>query len=921
MSFMTTIIADQEPMVWIQADRRMGELLWSAVRHGGLLDPSWWRAWSIGVQSSISIEGHILAVDMHSADPEDPTDRRGRRWVADPVTKILIARWHRDGLVYDGRVPLAKCMALFLGPDAAKDIASGKFLKTAQDAWAFRLPGLMLAYAKGAVPSKSVSQSTWEKILHGCHRPLPEAPVQTRARRQQGFAERSLLRSLGGELRALQVKESEYDAGRKAKTRRKTTAARNIEGLPPHNSSLQRCLRQWCVYGLKDEKRGRHSKGYSPDTVKSYLKALVRLFADWGPSSPLDAGAVALEAQIVTYLDKTAGRARTDAVKAVISFLRFQAVVRPGNALHIDMDEYSAEENASPDLLLPGEYRRVMRALDQRGDADLAMMIMLMFRAGLRLDEVVALQVGDVNVSDRHVELIVETNVERSLKTKGSRRILPLDALLEPQELIQLVGRVQERRAASRFGIEAWLFGRATAMSPPAEDVVAKQVRECLFDVAGLRKLTAAHLRHSFASYLLATLMLPADGSDDAVPAQLRSVISSSRAAQVADRLLGHGRLGSGALHAISQLMGHAGPHTTLRYYCHLLDLSLGIFCNRAATLVPFDQSSLLALTGVSADARRKAVARAQVSTPSPPGGAHSRPSGTDVMFWSPHAARKKADASMYASTFHRLSRQLARELAADVQIVHLAAQPKDDEKHADETDQKDPPAKKYKPRGIAKERQYAIHWRAIEAAILTPSSVSTDRYSATAVERWRSSARQLIPKTITIATTVPSSAELRRLIDRRLCLSREPHRAERFALAVVTTRWHRGCTDIRLARLKDAEAFVSLLGVMGFAQEEVDLSLTSVRGHGMTSQDVHRFLADRRIRPRLAGRSGWRGSLVVRLRPKDVDHPILAAQACRMALLMLAIDLHANRPLSSTHRMTSGRPAISVHGDYPIHG
>jgi site-specific recombinase XerD len=902
VNMMGAIVAEDQRSDAAQADRRMGEMLWSAVRHGGLLDPDWWEAWSNGVQHSISIEGQILAVEMKPRDDSLMQDRGGRRWFADPLTKILIVRWHRDRLEYAGHVPLKECMALAAGPAAADDIYSGKFLKTAVNAWAFRLPGLILAFAKGRLPCESAPRALWEQALYACHRPVPATHRQAAIKRERGQAERVLLHTLSEELRALTNTEREYAAGRKAKANRKAAAFHAINRLPAPTHPLHQCLRHWCAYVLKHEKRGRHSKGYSPDTVRSYLKTLVRLFSGWGAGSPLDAPTGELEAFIVAFLDQAQGRVRADAVKAVISFLRFQAVQQPGAELHIDMNDYSEEDNAAPNLILPDGYRGTIRNFDRRGDDDHAMMVVLMFRAGLRMEEVAALQVGDVNVSDQHVELVVEANVERSLKTKTSRRILPLDVLLDHKELERLLARVRERRASSRFGMEAWLFGRAAAISPPDHREADRQVQKCLRDVTGFPDLTTAHLRHSFASYLLATLLLPPDAADIAVPTSLRTVISPGRAARVADRLVGRERLGAGALHAVSQIMGHTGPRTTLRYYCHLLDLSLGIFCNRTVSLVPIEDTRLLATTGVSADARRKSLARARVPAPSAGGEIHARPTSNDVTFWSPHTVRKVSDASLYASAFTRLARQLSRELATDVETEHLNAE----REVANELQGKAAKGESSEeaPDPIfGRSREYGVPWRAIEASILTPALVSTDRHSAKIVERWRASARKLIPTEMAIATAVPASIELRRMIDQRLCLSRDPRRAERMALDRVLARWRRGYTDIRLSRLKDAQAFVELLAVMGFHQAEVHLELTSVRGYGMTSEDIHRFLFDRSTRPALSGRSGWRGSLIVRPRPRGIDHPVLGTRACRMALLMLAIDLDASRPFTSTRR------------------
>ena len=90
------------------------------------------------------------------------------------------------------------------------------------------------------------------------------------------------------------------------------------------------------------------------------------------------------------------------------------------------------------------------------------------------------------------------------------------------------------------------------------------------------------------------------------------------------------------------------------------------------------------------------------------------------------------------------------------------------------------------------------------------------------------------------------------------------------------------------------SEAFVRLLGVMGLDVGEVRLLLTSGRGRGATSDHIHRFLEDRSAMPQLAGRGRWRGSLVVRLQPQGLDHPILAVKAARFALAALHADVIA---------------------------
>src|SRR5690606_35950181 len=133
------------------------------------------------------------------------------------------------------------------------------------------------------------------------------------------------------------------------------------------------------------------------------------------------------------------------------------------------------------------------------------------------------------------------------------------------------------------------------------------------------------------------------------VPERLKAVISPDRFHRVADRLLGTGRLGGGAVHAVSQLLGHTGPMTTLRYYCHLLDLSLGFYSLRPSSLVPANDEWLLRAVAIGKDARRKALARKQVIAPELTliDSRHFRPTAALIVAHTPNMDRKLAEAHL----------------------------------------------------------------------------------------------------------------------------------------------------------------------------------------------------------------------------------------------------------------------------------
>lgn len=901
MNMMSSINVVTADPVKPDATWRMGQMLWSAIQHGCLLDRSCWPAWITGVQNAISIDGATLAVELVTID-SDGVAQPVRRWFADPITKVLIAQWRRERLILSDDISPERCLMAFEGGSSpGAGLSFQARLDRAHEYWEVRLPGLMLAQAKGELPSASLPTATWNQIVYCPGRDVVPLPELAFAKERGRFDKR--LDVFRDEFRALRTPAPPYRARRAAAVGRKQAAAKALQALPPSSSPIHQALRAWCVWALVSERGGRVSRGYAPRTVAQYLGSLAGMFVDWPGGSPVEAAASVVAAHIEDNLDALTGPSLERAIKAVLSFQRYRRRERPDEPLAVDLTRFDREARSMPNVILPGTLAAMVGRLDRGGDGDLARMATLMFRAGLRADEVAALRIGDLNISPGRVELVVEGHDHRPLKTKTSRRIIPLDVLLEPDELDRLTSHVAERLGASAFGIEALLFGRASSVAPPSWQPIERVLCAALRRATGMQDITTHHLRHSFASYLLATLLLPVDVERPDIPTRLAPVISRARRDRVSARLLGHERMGGGALHAVSQVLGHTGPRTTVHWYCHLLDLSLGIYCSRASSLARIDHEFLITTVGVSEDSARRAAAR--VKLPPPPTSKNYRtPSGDTIRFWTPDMRRRAADATLLESGFQRIARPIARDLAAahdEAGSIAEAAAYKGRIKEAERAERDGQPAPLQQKRVrtkrtvVADQRGYAVPWREIMAVVnVKPSTFVGTPDEPDRAMGWRSAALWAEPPKHAgkARLLVPPTDELAQLVDDRLCLDRRPRRREVIALQEISARWRRGRTDIVLHRLADAEAFVTLLVAMGFTKAEIVLSLTSVRGLRMSSADVHRFLQDRSVAPGLAGRVGWRGSLVVRLKPAGVDAPILGARACRLALMLLAIDL-----------------------------
>lgn len=903
-------IADADPLAIAcePAVVRMGEMLWSAIMRGGLLDQRWWPGWLTGVEHAVDLDARTLWVTMTPVDPALP--RWPRRWHADPLTRLLVVQWHRERLALPPEITPSACLAAFRPATVARYADTvNQLAAKAHSAWAMRVPGVVLAYAAGDVSATSISRSRWRSILGlrprpNCETTSSKAPAG--AKRQPSKWVKDI--GMAEEWSAL-GDSTIYATGASYARETKRRAQQLIRALPAPRTGVQESLREWCLYALQDGK-GRASRGYALGTMRDYLGELAHLFRKWPRSSPHLAASLALQQWIAGHLEGLASESRDTALKAILSFARFYNRGLRGGVLELCVEDCWDASSVDADLVTPAEYRKALSLLERDANGhELALILILAFRTGLRLDEILGLRVGDFVDAKGGLELVVESNAGRALKTKTSRRILPLDVLLDGDERIRL-GKSLEfcRRINSAVG-EVWVFG-PIALRRVADAAREGPIELALRQASGIKTLRFEHLRHSFASYLLATLLLPQDLTEPALPDALTEVVSPDRFRRVADRFLGAQRLGAGAVHAVSQALGHTGPGTTTTYYCHLLDLVLGTYICRPSTLPPIDEQWLKSKLGVGKDARRKVRGRHRVREMD---GDHIaadyvRPTATNIENAAPCVSDRIDDAQLLNAASNRLGRSLRQTIELEEDEFERTKQDrKANERKRDGKPGK--PASKLTKKQRSKARpsrrqSEGVPWQVIIPTLDASFSQPDDEIDGR-LRQWRRDAARLgsrkllgardSDETSSFASLVPNERSLQLYIDDRLAVGEVRSRVEREAL-LEAVRSMRVRSDIRLRRLGDARAFVRVLLRMGFRPDDIGLSVSSLSGAGISSRELHRFVAGEALpvghpARRLSGRGGWRGSLVIRLTPKELDGPRQGRRASRFALVMLAID------------------------------
>jgi integrase/recombinase XerD len=238
----------------------------------------------------------------------------------------------------------------------------------------------------------------------------------------------------------------------------------------------------------------RVERGLRPKTLEAYASDLARfvqlLTADGRGVADADAGAVS---KVLLRLTDQQLSARSQA--RFLSSLRglYKYLVREGHVQDDPLRLLSSPRLARklPNLLSERDVIRLLAAPDigtKRGVRDAAMLHTL-YAAGLRVSELVALQLGDIDLRAAFVS---------ALGKGGKRRLVPLGELAL-QSLQRYLGEVRGTWAAAR---ERSLFvtPRGHGMTRQAFWKIIKRYARG----AGIMHNVTPHtLRHSFATHLL----------------------------------------------------------------------------------------------------------------------------------------------------------------------------------------------------------------------------------------------------------------------------------------------------------------------------------------------------------------------------------------------------------------------------------
>lgn len=545
-----------------------------------------------------------------------------RRWVADPMTQLLLCHWqderldHADKTIDAGE---ALAAAFRIAPSHENLAKIEDILAQAATAkWRFRMPSFIIDAIGPSGTCVSIASERWAVLLGRTPTPLIlDKPKLDKPRKSPAKASSNLV---------LDILRDALPENSAATLSRRKGSSKQIE-LRAGDSELQPVevlVLRWSATRLCPERYAIHrNRRLAPSTIIARASALVAfLFKAFGNKDPRrHTGQQFLEILNASVRLPKASIRPSD----LDCFADWMNRSHPHLALIWEHPGPSNLGGVTADIITKNEYDRLLARFDRHtmNGAMTRLLVVLGFRAGLRWSEAANLQIADLDIIGDHVELCIRSNSDRKLKSAAGRRLLPLHLLLDEAEQRELLDWWHDRRATAAAclpGDDPDPQNRRRLFPHYGSELmpwVKLTLNQALREETGNPKSDYHMFRHSCGSYLLSTLALPIDVPDD----QLQPAIDPSLVSHVRRRrlspLLGHsGRDGINAVHAVGAILGHSGETATLRSYMHLHDWLACIYTSRPAVQAGASGALAGMLLGMSAEAAERASRRQRFRRP-----------------------------------------------------------------------------------------------------------------------------------------------------------------------------------------------------------------------------------------------------------------------------------------------------------------
>ena len=590
----------------------------SSILMGALLRESLIKELPIYLDSAHALNG-LVWIDF-----KDSISGGSQRWFADPATALLIARYKS---MNNKRPPTrssqlrAAIAGLLKKTDPDKDHV--RQLKSLQDLlhasrsyFTLHLPGLVRAFACGDVKSVSLTEGAWLRILTG--RPLrptmnsESIPRETSIKphamgsENQSSAKRIYKKILEAISKEFPASASGAKSRKGERKNRLAALSSNLNKLMSESEDMPSVL--YAIVAWVDHQATEGTVGTSNPsigTIYTYVTDITRPLVEFASDCDFlelsDAELTDIYQRVIEYGSENEAFSRAQSLRWFHEFCEEEFDVPELDWGEIYQGLTVGNSRVSANILTFVEYSHAKRLLGQhpalaKRDRQMHVVaLILLYRCGIRMGELMRITVSDLVLNIRNV-LLVRNGIYGKTKSRAGIRQIPWLDRLDNEELSLLKDWLDHRISVAKHDPWGALFGEAEeARTLEVRHHLSRTITSALRQVTSDPGIKIHHMRHgagtSALSLALATQspgFLARNGAD-----WFSSKVENDLTVEFHEFHLGNSSPTRRIVWAISQALGHTSPRTTIWHYGHSLDLALHENVSQLASLKNAEVSRL----------------------------------------------------------------------------------------------------------------------------------------------------------------------------------------------------------------------------------------------------------------------------------------------------------------------------------------
>lgn len=635
---------------------QLGRLLYSAMRHGGLLRPDLLHNLTAQLINSqpmcyeklIWFELKGDAGEIHIWQPDKITVQLLHHWYGcsqpDQVLQHLDADFYLKAFVRQSKITLSNGFRLTWLLQTVAALLSLQVSPYSLPVLSGTQPNLTL---KPPVFYRLISQKSPPLLLINTTASEPEAKDQRLYIAPVAYAAHA--RQYNDQMALVCVKEissmlrqHKQDKANPKQPRQQLHAmlAKEIAAKVKSTTCLPPALHyliHWASVRLTSQSRW--SGKLSPGTLATYLDSIAApLVTTFAERDLVNMGIDELS-ELYTQLidDGVSLAAQTKRARILRDFHIYMEITYQISPCYL-FQQYIAKGQrmealtVDANILMPWEYRHACDFLlnstpPQSGLSSLqakALMVLLMlgFRCGMRRREAHYLRLQDIEIpttanTDKLFEfatIYITPHEQRTLKTISAERRIPIGLLLSEEEKTVVADYLQARQA---LGCEhshyLFYFGEAAPLGEPgrplaSDSLLFEPLTTLLQRVTGDPSFRFHHLRHSFATWMLWSWQQKPHEQQRHPIATLVDIAEFKHLTKARNTLLhlSDNQPTRKVLHTISAMTGHSAPSMTLFHYIHSASWLNWMELNRCASQISRDAEAALANVDVRTATRAR---------------------------------------------------------------------------------------------------------------------------------------------------------------------------------------------------------------------------------------------------------------------------------------------------------------------------